>query len=350
MNVRPRLSRPANREFPGDHSLEHSLITGGAGFIGSHLSERLIAEGHRVTVVDNFSTGRAANIAHLLGHERFCLIEGSVLDEPLMEKTIREADRVYHLASAVGVRLIMDQPVKSTQAIFQGASVVLSHCARYQKRVLIASTSEVYGKGISVPFREDDDTVSGPVSSRRWAYACAKALGEFLALAHHRESQLSVAIVRLFNTVGPRQTGQYGMVVPRFVEAALENQPITVYGDGEQRRCFVHVLDIVEALARILEHPDCFGKVINLGSDREISINALAELVIEVTGSQSVIQHLPYSAVYGDGFEDMLRRVPCLDRAGELIGYRPTRELRSVIAEVAAERRAGLAAQSEGRL
>ena len=349
MTVRLRLGRPANREFPGDHQLEHSLITGGAGFIGSHLAERLIAEGHRVTVVDDFSTGRGANIAHLLGHERFCLIEGSVLDESLMQETIREADRVYHLASTVGVRLIMDEPVKSTRAIFHGASVVLLHCARYRKRVLIASTSEVYGKGTSVPFREDDDTVSGPVSSRRWAYACAKALGEFLALAHWKEHQLPVAIVRLFNTVGTRQTGQYGMVVPRFVEAALEDQPITVYGDGEQRRCFAHVLDIVEGLVGILEHPDCFGKVINLGSDREISINALAELVIEVTGSRSVIRHLPYSAVYGDGFEDMLRRVPCLDRAGELIGYRPTRDLRRVIAEVAAERRAALVALPDGR-
>ena len=311
------------------------LLTGGAGFIGSHLTERLIADGHRVTVVDDFSTGRRGNLAHLEANPRFRLIEGSVHDEALMEDTIREADRVFHLASAVGVQLIMDEPVKSTRGIFQGTSVVLECCARHQKRVLVTSTSEVYGKGSAVPFREDDDTVSGPTSSRRWAYACAKALGEFLALAHWRQNHLPVAVVRLFNTVGPRQTGQYGMVVPRFVEAALAGEPLIVYGDGEQRRCFVHVLDVVEALVQILEQPACFGQVINLGSDREISINGLAELVLEVTGSRSEIRHVPYSEVFGEGFEDMLRRVPCLGRAARLIGYQPTRDLRSVVADVA---------------
>jgi UDP-glucose 4-epimerase len=313
----------------------NALLTGGAGFIGSHLAERLIADGHGVTVVDDFSTGRRSNLAHLEGNRRFRLIEGSVLDEALMEDTIREADRVFHLASPVGVRLIMEEPVKSTRSSFQGASVVLGCCARHRKRVLVTSSSEVYGKGIAVPFREDDDTVSGPVSSRRWAYACAKALGEFLALAHWREDGLPVAIVRLFNTVGPRQTGQYGMVVPRFVEAALAGQPLTVYGDGEQRRCFAHVLDVVEGLVRILEQPACRGQVVNLGNDREISINDLAKLVVEVTGSRSVITHVPYSEVYGEGFEDMLRRVPCLERAARLIGYHPTRDLRSVVADVA---------------
>jgi UDP-glucose 4-epimerase len=317
----------------------NALITGGAGFIGSHLAERLIADGHRVTVVDDFSTGRRSNLAPLEGNGRFRLIEGSVLDASLMEDLIREADRVFHLASSVGVQLIMDQPVKSTRDSFQGASVVLGCCARYGKRVLVTSSSEVYGKGIAVPFREDDDTVSGPTSSRRWAYACAKALGEFLALAYWREDGLPVAIVRLFNTVGPRQTGQYGMVVPRFVEAALAGAPLTVYGDGEQRRCFVHVLDIVEGLVRVLEEPACRGQVINLGSDREISINDLAKLVVEATGSRSVIAHVPYSEVFGEGFEDMLRRVPSLERAARLIGYAPTRDLRSVVADVAAERR-----------
>ena len=317
----------------------NALLTGGAGFIGSHLAERLIADGHGVTVVDDFSTGRRSNLAHLEGNRRFRLIQGSVLDQALMEDTIREADRVFHLASPVGVRLIMEEPVKSTRSSFQGTSVVLECCARHRKRVLVTSSSEVYGKGIAVPFREDDDTVSGPVSSRRWAYACAKALGEFLALAHWREDHLPVAIVRLFNTVGPRQTGQYGMVVPRFVEAALAGEPLTVYGDGEQRRCFVHVLDVVEGLVRILEQPACRGQVVNLGNDREISINDLAKLVVEVTGSRSVIRHVPYSAVYGEGFEDMLRRVPCLERAARLIGYNPIRDLRSVVADVAAERR-----------
>jgi UDP-glucose 4-epimerase len=271
----------------------------------------------------------------LEGHPRFRLIEGSVLDEALMEDPIREADRVFHLASAVGVQLIMDQPVKSTRGSFQGTAVVLECCARHRKRVLVTSSSEVYGKGIAIPFREDDDTVSGPTSSRRWAYACAKALGEFLALAHWREDRLPVAIVRLFNTVGPRQTGQYGMVVPRFVQAALAGAPLTVYGDGEQRRCFAHVLDVVEGLVRVLEQPACFGQIINLGNDREISINDLARLVVEVTGSRSVITHVPYSEVYGEGFEDMLRRVPCLERAARLIGYQPTRDLRSVVADVA---------------
>lgn len=313
----------------------NALLTGGAGFIGSHLAERLIADGHGVTVVDDFSTGRRSNLAHLEGNGRFRLIEGSVLDAALMEDTIREADRVFHLASPVGVRLIMEEPVNSTRSSFQGTSVVLECCARHRKRVLVTSSSEVYGKGIAIPFREDDDTVSGPVSSRRWAYACAKALGEFLALAHWREDRLPVAIVRLFNTVGPRQTGQYGMVVPRFVEAALAGEPLTVYGDGEQRRCFAHVLDVVEGLVRILEQPACRGQVVNLGNDREISINDLAKLVVEVTGSRSVIRHVPYSEVYGEGFEDMLRRVPCLERAARLIGYHPTRDLRSVVADVA---------------
>jgi UDP-glucose 4-epimerase len=318
----------------------NALLTGGAGFIGSHLAESLIADGHSVTVVDDFSTGRRSNLAHLEGNRRFRLIEGSVLDEALMEDTIREADRVFHLASPVGVRLIMEEPVKSTRSNFLGTSVVLECCARHGKRVLMTSTSEVYGKGTAVPFREDDDTVSGPVSCRRWAYACAKALGEFVALAHWREDRLPVAIVRLFNTVGPRQTGQYGMVVPRFVEAALAGEPLTVYGDGEQQRCFTHVLDVVEGLVRILEQSACHGQVINLGSDHEISINGLARLVVEVTGSRSVIRHVPYSAVYGEGFEDLLRRVPSLERAARLIGYHPTRDLRGVIADVAAERRA----------
>ena len=313
----------------------NALLTGGAGFIGSHLAERLIADGHSVTVVDDFSTGRRSNLAHLEGNRRFRLIEGSVLDEALMEDTIRDADRVFHLASPVGVRLIMEEPVKSTRSNFLGTSVVLECCARHGKRVLMTSTSEVYGKGTAVPFREDDDTVSGPVSCRRWAYACAKALGEFLALAHWRQNHLPVAVVRLFNTVGPRQTGQYGMVVPRFVEAALAGEPLIVYGDGEQQRCFAHVLDVVEGLVRILEQPACFGQVINLGSDREISINGLAELVLEVTGSRSEIRHVPYSEVFGEGFEDMLRRVPCLGRAARLIGYQPTRDLRSVVADVA---------------
>ncbi len=318
----------------------HSLITGGAGFIGSHLCERLLKDGHSVTAIDDFSTGSRRNVAHLAGNPNFELIEGTVLDEALMEKAIARADRVFHLASAVGVRLIMEQPVKTIETIFNGSDVVLRHCATHRKRVVITSTSEVYGKGVSIPFREEDDTLSGATSKHRWAYACAKALDEFLALAHFKESQLPVAIVRLFNTVGPRQTGQYGMVVPRFVASAIRDQPIVVYGDGLQSRCFAHVLDVVEGLARVLEHDACFGKVINLGTDQEISINDLAAQIIAITGSRSRIEHVPYEAVYGDGFEDMLRRVPSLERANGLFGYAPVRDLRDIIQDVAASLRA----------
>jgi UDP-glucose 4-epimerase len=313
-----------------------TLVTGGAGFIGSHLSERLIQDGRHVTVVDDFSTGRRANVAALESHALFRLIEGSVRDEPLMDRLIREADQVFHLASAVGVRLIMEEPVKTIETIVYGTGVVLQLCARYRKHVLLTSTSEVYGKGVSVPFREDDDTVSGATCKHRWAYSCAKALDEFLALAHWKESRLPVAIVRLFNTVGPRQTGQYGMVIPRFVEAALSHAPLVVYGDGRQTRCFAHVLDVVDGLVRVLDQPACLGKIINLGNDQEISINALAEMIIRGTGSRGVIQHVPFEAVYGDGFEDMERRVPSLDRAAQLIGYRPKRDLATIIGDVAA--------------
>ncbi len=319
----------------------HSLVTGGAGFIGSHLCERLLREGHRVTAVDDFSTGSRENVAHLAAVDRFELVEGTVLDEALMQRMVARADRVFHLASAVGVRLIMEQPVKTIETIFNGSDVVLRHCAAGQKRVVITSTSEVYGKGVSIPFREDDDTLSGATSKHRWAYACAKALDEFLALAHWKESGLPVAIVRLFNTVGPRQTGQYGMVVPRFVAAAIRDEPLIVYGDGLQTRCFAHVLDVVEGLSRVLENEACFGKVINLGTDQEITINQLAETIIQVTGSRSVLEHVPYEAVYGDGFEDMQRRVPSLERAHVLIGYHPRRDLHSIIRDVAQSYRAG---------
>jgi UDP-glucose 4-epimerase len=318
----------------------HSLITGGAGFIGSHLCERLLKDGHSVTAIDDFSTGSRRNVAHLASNKKFELIEGTVLDEALMEKAIARADRVFHLASAVGVRLIMEQPVKTIETIFNGSDLVLRHCAAHRRRVVITSTSEVYGKGVSIPFREDDDTLSGATAKHRWAYACAKALDEFLALAHFKETKLPVAIVRLFNTVGPRQTGQYGMVVPRFVASAIRNEPIVVYGDGQQSRCFAHVLDVVEGLAHVLEHEACFGKVINLGTDQEISINDLASEIVRITGSSSRIEHVPYEAVYGDGFEDMLRRVPSLERANGLFGYAPVRNLSDIIQDVAASLRA----------
>lgn len=313
------------------------LITGGSGFVGSHLADRLIEQGHEITVIDDLSTGRYSNVEHLEGHERFRLIIDTVLNQPLMEELIRETDRVYHMASAVGVRLIMEQPVKTIETIFHGTDVILKFCSRYRKRVLIPSTSEVYGKGASVPFREDDDLLTGATDKHRWAYACAKTLDEFLALAHWKETRLPVVVVRLFNTVGPRQTGQYGMVVPRFVHAAIKNEPITVHGDGSQSRCFGHVHDVVEGLVKLLDAPECFGQVINLGNHEETSIKALAEKAVELTGSSSEIRYIPYEEAYGDGFEDMRRRVPSLEKAGRLIGYQPTRTLADIINDVANE-------------
>ena len=318
------------------------LITGGAGFIGSHLSEYLLKQGHHVTILDDLSTGRYTNIAPLEGHERISLIIDSVLNEPLTEELIRGSDRVFHLASAVGVKLIMEQPVKTIETIFGGTDVVLSCCARYRKRVLITSTSEVYGKGVMMPFREDHDMLMGTTSRHRWAYACAKALDEFLALAHWKESRLPVAVVRLFNTTGPRQTGQYGMVVPRFVQAALAQEALVVHGDGEQSRCFAHVSDVAEILAEILEVPACFGQVINLGNDEEITINQLAERVIELTNSESEIRRIPYHEAYGEDFEDMRRRVPSLQKAKTLLGYSPKRDIETIIQDITADIQASI--------
>ena len=313
------------------------LVTGGAGFIGSHLCERLLAGGHCVTVLDNLSTGRYSNVASLEKRQEFRLYVDSVLNERLTEELVHDSDAVYHLASAVGVELIVARPVHTIESIFDATEVVLRACARYRKPILITSTSEVYGKGTVIPFREEDDTTSGPTSRRRWAYACAKALDEFLALAHWYETQLPVRIVRLFNTVGPRQTGQYGMVVPRFVEAALAGQPLRVYGTGEQRRCFAHVLDAVEGLVKLMEEPGAVGQVVNIGTDEEVTILELAERVKQITGSASAIEKVPYEQAYGPGFEDMSRRVPCLEKARKLIGFQPARDLERIIRDVAAE-------------
>lgn len=325
------------------------LITGGAGFVGSHLADRLISDGHSITVIDNLSTGRYQNVEHLEGHERFRLIIDTVLNHTLMEELIRETDRVFHMASAVGVKLIMERPVRTIETIFKGTDVVLDFCSRYRKRVLIPSTSEVYGKGIAVPFREEDDLLTGATNKHRWAYACAKTLDEFLALAHWKETRLPVAVVRLFNTVGPRQTGQYGMVVPRFVRAAVSNEPIEVHGDGSQTRCFGHVADVVEGLVTTLETPACFGEVINIGNSEETSIKALAEKAVAMTGSSSEIRFVPYEEVYGEGFEDMQRRVPSLDKARRLLGYEPTRSLDDIINDVAQEFRAAAAATQSSK-
>lgn len=311
------------------------LITGGAGFVGSHLADKLHGEGHEITIIDDLSTGRYSNVEHLEGKERFRLIIDTVLNAKLMEELVRESDRVFHMASAVGVRLIMDHPVKTIETIFRGTDIVLGFCARYRKRVLIPSTSEVYGKSTQVPFCEDNDIIKGSTSKHRWAYACAKELDEFLALAHWKESRLPVAVVRLFNTVGPRQTGQYGMVVPNFVKSAIRNEPLIVHGDGTQSRCFGHVSDVVEALSKILETPACFGQVTNIGNAEEITIKGLAEKAIEMTGSRSEIRYIPYEEAYGEGFEDMQRRVPSLEKAKRLIGYQPTRTLEQIINDVA---------------
>ena len=322
------------------------LITGGAGFVGSHLADRLHREGHDITVIDDLSTGRYSNVAHLEGQERFQLIIDTVLNDRLMERLIRDTDRVFHMASAVGVKLIMEQPVKTIETIFGGTEVVLKYCSRYRKRVLIPSTSEVYGKGTVVPFSEEDDVLTGATSKHRWAYACAKALDEFLALAHWKETKLPVVVVRLFNTVGPRQTGQYGMVVPNFIKSALKNQPLTVFGDGTQSRCFGHVLDIVEGLVKLPENPACFGQVINIGNDEEVTMTQLAEKAIKMTGSTSTIRYISYDEAYGEGFEDMQRRVPNLAKANRLIGYQPTRTLNDIITDVTNEFRESLKTES----
>jgi len=311
------------------------LITGGAGFVGSHLADKLHGEGHEITIIDDLSTGRYSNVEHLEGEKNFRLIIDTVLNEKLMEELIRETDRVFHMASAVGVRLIMEHPVKTIETIFRGTDVVLGFCSRYRKRVLIPSTSEVYGKGVSVPFREEDDLLTGSTDKHRWAYACAKTLDEFLAIAHWKETRLPVVVVRLFNTVGPRQTGQYGMVVPNFIKSAIRNEPLIVHGDGSQSRCFGHVLDIVEGLTKAIETPECFGQIVNLGNDGEVTIKGLAEKAIEMTNSKSEIRYIPYSEAYGEGFEDMQRRVPSLDKARRMIGYQPTRTLEEIINDVA---------------
>ncbi|MBA3691910.1 MAG: GDP-mannose 4,6-dehydratase [Acidobacteria bacterium] len=322
------------------------LITGGAGFVGSHLADKLHGEGHEITIIDDLSTGRYQNVAHLEGKERFRLIIETVLNESLMEELIRESDRVFHMASAVGVKLIMEHPVKTIETIFRGTDVVLNCCARFRKRVLIPSTSEVYGKSTQVPFAEDNDILKGSTSKHRWAYACAKELDEFLALAHWKETRLPVVIVRLFNTVGPRQTGQYGMVVPNFVKSAVRNEPLIVHGDGGQSRCFGHVLDVVEGLTKAIETPECFGQVMNIGNAEEVTIKQLAEKAIELTGSRSEIKYIPYEEAYGEGFEDMRRRVPSLEKAKRLISYQPTRTLELIINDVAEQFREELKTES----
>jgi UDP-glucose 4-epimerase len=311
------------------------LITGGAGFIGSHLTEELLSGDMTVTVIDNLSTGNWSNLDHLSHNKRLRVIVASAADPRLLEKEVPRHDFVYHLASAVGVKLIIDQPVHTVQNIVETTEVVMNMCSKYRRPVLLTSTSEVYGKSNAIPFREDSDIVMGATSKRRWAYACAKALDEFLVLAHSYETNLPVFIVRLFNTVGPRQTGRYGMVLPNLIEQALSGKPMSVYGSGRQSRCFCSVHDVVSALTRFLERPGAAGKVVNVGTDEEITILELAERIKQLTGSRSEIQLIPYEQAYGPGFDDMMRRVPDLTRAEELLGWAPKRKLNDIIAEIA---------------
>lgn len=315
------------------------LLTGGAGFIGSHLADRFLADGHEVLVLDDLSTGRYENIAHLEGRPGFELRVASVTEQPLVERLVQDCQAVYHLASAVGVRLVVEQPVRTIETIVNGTDVVLRACARYRRPFLLTSTSEVYGKGTKVPFSEDDDTVMGPTTTRRWAYACAKALDEFLTLAHWHETRLPVVVARLFNTVGPRQTGRYGMVIPRFVQQAIAGEPLTVFGDGRQSRCFGHVADVVGALSQLLARPEAHGQVFNIGNDEEVSILTLAERIRDRTGSTSPIRQVPYSEAYTAGFEDMTRRVPNLARIRRLIDYTPRKTLDDILDDVIAEQR-----------
>ncbi|MDR0704371.1 MAG: GDP-mannose 4,6-dehydratase [Planctomycetaceae bacterium] len=314
--------------------MRNYLVTGGAGFIGSHLTEALLRAGNRVTVIDDLSTGRWENIAGLESGScanRFRAIIASVDDSRLMDQEVPKHDFVYHLASAVGVKLIIERPVETVQRIVRTTDTLVESCARYRRPLLLTSTSEVYGKSETVPFQEENDVVMGSTSKRRWAYAAAKMLDEFLVLAHHYQSCLPVYLVRLFNTVGQRQSGQYGMVLPRFVAAAKHNQPLEIYGDGHQQRCFCSVLDVVDALLRFPDTPQAIGQVVNLGSNEEISIRKLAERVISILGSQSTMVYLSYEDAYGPGFDDMRRRIPDLKRAKELLGWSPKISLDEII-------------------
>lgn len=322
--------------------MKHVLVTGGAGFIGSHLVEALLARGYEVTALDDLSTGSIRNLDEAKKHERFSYYIDSVMNERLMAELIDRADMVYHLAAAVGVRLIVEKPVHTIETNIRGTEIVLELAARKRKTVLLTSTSEVYGKSSKVPFSENDDLVLGSTTRPRWAYACSKAIDEFLGLAYYREFGMPVVIVRLFNTVGPRQTGQYGMVVPRFVTQALKGEPLTVYGDGTQTRAFAYVGDVVEAMIALMENSKAYGEVFNIGNDKEISIAELARLVIERTHSPSSITYIPFEQAYDENFEDLQRRVPDLTKIRQLINYTPKVGIEEIIDKVTAYMRSRL--------
>jgi len=310
------------------------LITGGAGFIGSHLCDKLLNLRDEVTVLDNLSTGRYENVAYFKENPKFNLVVGSILDEKLVDKLCEKTDVIFHLAAAVGVELIIKHPLESLTTNIKGSEIVLDMAQRYNRKVLITSTSEIYGKNTDGPLKEDDDRILGSPLKSRWSYSTAKAVDEMLAYVYWKEKGLPTVIVRLFNAVGPRQTGAYGMVIPRFVTQALKNKPLTVYGNGSQSRCFLHVQDAVNALAKLMQEPRAQGQVFNVGSQEEITIKELAQQIIQLTQSSSRIIYIPYDQAYEEGFEDMQRRVPDIKKIQDLIGYRPTADLESILKSV----------------
>jgi UDP-glucose 4-epimerase len=314
--------------------MTHALITGGAGFIGSHLAEYLLKAGQQVTIIDDLSTGRIENIQLLEAYQDFNAAIEDIRNQNVIDRLVSECDIIYHLAAAVGVQKIVSEPINTIEVNIGGTEMVLKTARRYRKKVMIASTSEVYGKGVSFPFREDDDRLIGPTTRSRWAYATSKAVDEFLALAYHKEVGLPVVIFRLFNTVGPRQQGQYGMVLPRFVQWALNNEPIHVYGDGKQQRCFGNVHDVVDAIYRLAQTPEAIGQVFNIGNDEEITIEDLAVRVRERAGSSSEIRYIPYEEAYEPGFEDFRRRVPSVEKLARCTGWEPTTSLDTTIDQI----------------
>jgi nucleoside-diphosphate-sugar epimerase len=307
------------------------LITGGAGFIGSHLAEKLLKEGHEISVIDNLSTGKYSNIIHLIKKSGFKYKIDSILNRDVMDEMIKDADQIYHLAAAVGVKYIIDNPLLSLRTNIVGTENVLEFANKYKKKVLIASTSEIYGKSDNIPFKEEDDRLLGSTHISRWSYSSAKAIDEFLALAYHREKKLPVVIVRCFNTVGPRQTGQYGMVIPKFVHNALLNHPITVFGDGKQSRCFCDVDDVTDGMIKLMNTKKAEGEIYNIGNDKSISIEELAMMIKKMTKSKSKIEYIPYEDAYEEGFEDMRHRKPDLSKINELIGFKPKFELNKIL-------------------